>query len=321
MLSKMKVWWYCVMVSVCVNITFGRCCPCNKGKDKNNEKKKGVLYYKIVPDKEKGEVDISKVFSQNWYKERKGGVVQLVESDEDVEGNDVLKVSGKGNNWKIKDTKSNGLQNVGCTPSNNTWIIVNFTTLNEGTGNAGNSFIFYVDNISTFKNKKDNIFCSVFDWKRCYSIDILAANTENVMNMSFMFFNVNSALERDGKEESGSGLRGLDKLNVTNVESIRGMFLDAIYKKITLAQLSGWEFGKEKVDIRSLFYSKSDNLDFSDFWKELETKYVGKPFLFYATSVYGNGDLPRKAVFFENSYAVTDINTKLPTWWKHIQVK
>ena len=122
------------------------------------------------------------------------------------------------------------------------------------------------DNVSSY---------GVFEDIECYSIKIIAANTSALKSMKSMFFNVTSALERDGKEDTGPGLIGLDKLNVENVEDISMMFYHAIYKQTTLEQLKKWRFSGEKdVCITNLFASPVKYLDFAvlNDWNEPTNK-------------------------------------------------
>ena len=252
MLSNFDYLWkrlLCVCVCVCVNSTLGWCCDCPCWK-------KETLYFKI--DKTAQDEVIKKCINNTWYDKRQGEVLLLKEAEEG--DTDVLSVTGSGNNWEITD-QGKVLGSAGCNPEGNKWIIVKVTTWDDDSKSAGDSFIFYVDEITCIQ---DNWFSyCVFEEIECYSIEIIAANTRAVQNMHGMFYLVESALERDEKTDTGPGLIGLDKLNVENVEDIGSMFFKTIHKQATLDQLKGWRFsGENKVDIGYLFSSKVEGLNF-----------------------------------------------------------
>ena len=243
------LWKRLLCVCVCVNSTFGRCCHCCK--------KEETLYFKI--DKTAQDDDIKKCFNGPWCDAYTGKVLSLQQVNEN--GSDVLKVTGSDNEWEITDSLENKFKDDKCDSGKNKWIIVKVTTLQEGSKSAGDSFIFYVDDITSIR---DNGFSyGVFEEIKCYSINIIAANTRAVEDMIGMFYNVNSALEQDKGEKTAPGLIGLDKLNVENVEDIKFMFSSAIHKQATLNQLKKWRFsGENKVDIGYLFSSGVEGLKF-----------------------------------------------------------
>ena len=250
MLSNFDYLWkrlLCVCVCVCVNSTFGRCCHCCK--------KEETLYFKI--DKAGlGEEDIKKCFKGSWYKACEGKVLLLKEAEEG--DTDVLSVTGSGNKWTITDPQENKFKDDKCDSGKNKWIIVKVTTLQEGLEGAGDSFIFYVDEIESVDGT------GVFEEIWCYSIEIIAANTRAAQDMYGMFYHVESGLEKDMGKDIVPGLIGLDKLNVENVTNLRWMFCMAIHKQATLEQLKKWRFsGKKSVCITNLFSSKVKGLNFS----------------------------------------------------------
>ena len=238
-----------VCVCVCVNSTLGWCCDCCK--------KEETLYFKIDKTAQ-GEV-IKKCFNNTWYNKCKNKVLSLQQVNEN--GSDVLKVTGSDNKWEITDSLEKVLENADCNPDNNKWIIVKVITWNSKNKKAGDSFIFYVDEITLIQ---DNAFSyGVFENIRCYSIDIIAANTSAVESMKKMFFKVKSALEQNGKGDTTPGLIGLDKLNIENVEDIGSMFFNTIHKQATLDQLKGWRFSKSSVRVTNLFHATVAGLDFT----------------------------------------------------------
>ena len=211
------------------------------------------MYFKIDKTK-KDEDNIKKCFNNTWYNKCQNKVLLLQEVNKNDTG--VLSVTGSGNKWTITD-QGKVLENANCNPNNNKWIIVKVITWNEALKSAEDSFIFYVDDISSVNES------GVFDKIECYSIKIIAANTRAVQNMHGMFYLVESTLERDVDKATSPGLIGLDKLNVENVEDIGSMFFKTIHKQATLDQLKGWRFsGGNKVDIGCLFSSKVEGLNF-----------------------------------------------------------
>ncbi len=252
MLSNFDYLWKGLLcVCVCVNSTLGRCCHCPCWKEE-------TLYFKI--DEAGQDENIEKCFNGSWYKACGNKVLLLQETNEDNQN--VLKVTGSDNDLEITYSKENKFKNNACDSSKNKWIIVKVTTWDENSEGDGDSFIFYVDDITSIAGE-DRPY-GVFDNIKCYSIEIIAANTSAVQNMHGMFYFVESALEKDMEEDTTPGLIGLDKLNVENVTSMSFMFTMAIHKQATLEQLKKWRFsGENKVDIRCLFSSKVAGLDFT----------------------------------------------------------
>ena len=290
----------CVCVCVCVNSTFGRCCHCPCEKEE-------TLYFTKIDKNAQGEEDIKKCFNKTWYNECQNKVLSLQQVNEN--GSDVLKVTGSGNKWTITDPQGKVLGSAGCKPEGNKWIIVKVTILNDDSDCAGGSFIFYVDDIKSVKDENSDHY-GVFEEIKCYSIKIIAANTRGVEDMKCVFFQVHSALEEDGKKESGPGLIGLDKLNVENVKNIDWMFCSAIHKQATLDQLQEWRFsGDNKVGISCLFNATEKGLDFSilNGWRS-STK---KGTVFFIASSFSNGH-----VFVDSN---NKKDSTLPAWFGNIE--
>jgi hypothetical protein len=235
-----------------------------------------TLYFTKIDKAKKDENNIKKCFNGQWYDERQGTVLLLKEAKE----NDfnALRVTGSCNKWKITD-QGKVLGSANCNPNNNKWIIVKVITMNKNSKGVLNSFIFYMDDIDSFNRN------GVFEEIKCYSIDIIAANTSAVQDMYGMFYHVESALEKDMKKDTSPGLIGLKKLNVENVTTLRWTFSGAIHKQVTLKQLKKWRFsGKNKVDIGCLFSSKVEGLNFRvlDGWSSAKKS---KTFYFWQESL------------------------------------
>ncbi len=243
----------------------------NKGGNVETNTKEEILYYKIV---DKNDHSVQSCFCQNWYEQRKEGVVQLVSVKEKDNG-DVLEVIGKGNNWRIVDKNGNSFKYNNCDPSKNTWIIFSITLWDEAQQKPGETLTFYVDDISTFVRNKfnNNITTSVFYDVKCYALELLCANTANVENFSYLFCHFKSILEKDIPQLDESGLKGLEKLNVSNAHFMNNMFLVAIYKQTTINQLAKWVFSKQNdygIDISYIFSTLNRKLNFNvlDEWAD-----------------------------------------------------
>ena len=263
-----------------------------------SEEKKTLSFTKI--DKTDQEEVIKKCFNGRWYKACEGKVLLLKEAEEG--DTDVLSVTGSGNNWEITD-QGNVLKNANCNPNNNKWIIVKVITLDSKNKKAGDSFIFYVDEIKVVS------YSNVFDSIKCYSIEIIAANTSAVESMRGLFYHVESALEQNMGEGAGPGLIGLDKLNVENVKDIAVMFCSAIRKQATLEQLKKWRFsGKKDVDIDGLFSSAAGGLNFRvlDDWSKAEKS---------ETVIFITRPYTRKDVFIRNN----EYEFTAPNWYSNIK--
>ena len=262
------------------------------------DEKKEILYFKI--DEAGKDENIKKCFNETWYNKRQGKVLSLQKVKEN--GSGVLSVTCSGNNWEITNSKGDKFNDDNCDSDDNKWIIVEVLTLQEGSEGAWDSFIFYVDDITSFAGT------GVFEEIECYSIDILAANTSAVENMGSMFCQVTSALEKDMKKDAGPGLIGLDKLNVENVTGMSFMFYRTIHKQATLDQLKKWRFsGENDVCIAALFASQVEGLNFTvlDDWNNTTHGEI-VPFL--------RGGLNPETVFVDsNEYKFT-----APRWYGDI---
>ena len=293
----------CVCVCVCVNSTFGRCChcPCEKdnnhggGVDQSSESgdkeyedddtedeeseigdgdnsgsggKKGseggeeVLYYKLG---EKDESQMSVCFNEEWYNEKKDTVLLLEEAKEGDTG--AFKVSGAGNKWKIEDC--NGiLSGGGFDSSQNTWIIVKIA--DHGTYKV---FLCYDLSPITYWLGNMEIVSGVFGGVKCGYFTIMAANTQAVKDMRYLFSGLVASAEKDPNFKTNKGLIGLEKLNMESVEKAVGMLSEAIYKQVTLSSVAGWRFKANVVDISTLFFSRNNALNFKvlDKWRSDDT--------------------------------------------------
>jgi hypothetical protein len=288
----------------------------NNNKDGNDETntKEEILYYKIV---DKNDHSVQSCFCQNWYEQRKEGIVQLVSVKE--KGNDdVLEVIGKGNNWRIVDKDGNNFNYSNCDPSKNTWIIFSITLWDSHNQKPGETLTFYVDDISWWQgevivNRDFNFELSAFLNDECYTWTLLHANTANVRSFNDLFWYFSSVLEKD-ENTNLPGLIGLEKFNMTNALNISRMFSGAIYKQDTLSQLSKWKFGDDRINITELFQSSSSKeLDFHalDGWatncNDKETKFI-------IFAIHTEKD--KKEIFFSSSNP--DVN-KLPAWFTKIR--
>ena len=285
----------------------------NKGGNVETNTKEEILYYKIV---DKNDHSVQSCFCQNWYEQRKEGIVQLVMCQKE-DNDDVLEVIGKGNNWRIVDKDGNSFKYNNCDPSKNTWIIFSITLWDEAKQKPGEILTFYVDDISWWQGEVsvngDFIFeLSAFLNVECYTWTLLHANTANVRSFNDLFWDFSSVLEKDEKAKL-PGLKGLEKFNMTNALNISRMFSGAIYKQDTLSQLSKWKFGDNRINITELFHSSSsEELDFHalDGWatncNDKETKFMLPE---------GATDDSKKEIFFSSSNP--DVN-KLPNWFTKI---
>ncbi len=143
------------------------------------------------------------------------------------------------------------------------------------------------------------------------SLQILAANTQLLKDMVFMFNGVMSYLEQDiTNKPTTSGLSGLEKLNVEGVSSLNRAFMGSICKQETLNQLAGWRFSADKVDILHSFSSISKDLDFKvlDNWKY---KIGGGDVSFYAACEL-------KDIFLDRQEPNKD---KRPSWYEKINIR
>lgn len=147
---------------------------------------------------------------------------------------------------------------VGSGSKEKTWIIFKITTCDKGNAKAGETFIFYVNDINSFGEEWEFEFPrmahGIFYGVECYSIEIMAANTENVKNVMCMFYWTKSHLEQD--KDSPSVLIGLDRLNMRCVDYLSYMFCSALYKQSTLDSLAVGRFNASNVWARAPFRCK-----------------------------------------------------------------
>ncbi|MBQ2349840.1 MAG: hypothetical protein II393_00985 [Cytophagales bacterium] len=159
----------------------------------------------------------------------------------------------KGNK-KLKYTKGNGLPG-NIKKSKQKWAIFKVTTLKEDNNKKqkGDSHIFYCSDVSTLND------CGLFEEVKCWSIKILAANTQGVETFYAMFYKTNSYLERCVTGNKKSGFIGLGKLNLSGAKNLSMMFYEALYKQKTVDSLKDWIL-KNGADISQMFYVGINNL-------------------------------------------------------------
>jgi hypothetical protein len=284
----------------------------NNNNEEISEDESEPYYYQIIDDFGNCAKDC---FYSHWYKVRSDSVIRLRRIKEKKDN--ALEVTGNGNMWTITGNNDSGLNKKNYNPENKTWIIFSITLWDIHNQKPGETLTFYVDEISLWKGNLEfegHTFkdLSAFNGVKCYTWTLLHANTANVRSFSDLFCHFSSVLEEDEKTNL-SGLKGLEKLNVTNASSISRMFFGAIYKQNTLNQLSKWKFGIDYVTITKLFHSSSsEELDFHalDGWATNCDNKNPK----FMIAVYATDD-SRKETFFSSSNP--DVN-KLPKWYKKI---
>jgi hypothetical protein len=284
----------------------------NNNNEETSEDESEPYYYQIINDSGNCAKDC---FYRHWYKVRSDSVIRLKRIKEKKDN--AWEVTGNGNMWTITGNNDSGLNKKNYNPENKTWIIFKITTWDSRTEKPGNSYIFYVDDISLWKGGLEfdgNILkdLSAFKGVKCYTWTLLHANTANVTNFSDLFCHFSSVLEKD-KKTNRSGLKGLEKLNMTKALIISKMFFCAIYKQDTLSQLSKWKLAHGYIDITELFHSSSsEELDFHalDGWATNCMNEDTKFLIFRAIT-----DAKKKETFF--SFPNPDVN-KLPNWYAKI---
>ncbi|MBQ2350295.1 MAG: hypothetical protein II393_03410 [Cytophagales bacterium] len=205
---------------------------------KENEKQK-ALYFKIqgraIDDNGLG--CFGKYWFEEYKKEKGNNSILLYELTEqpDVQEKEVgTLVCSKGNK-ELQYTKGGDLPDD-LKDSDDKWAIFKVTTLKEYNNEKkeGESHIFYCSDVSSFYNN------GLFEEVYCWSIEILAANTQSVNNFSYMFYDTNSYLELIDNDPDKPGLIGLDKLDVSEADNLKRMFSEALYKQKTVDSLKDW---------------------------------------------------------------------------------
>ena len=238
------------------NCEYSRCAGCCK-----NCCRKEDLYFKI----EVGAIDNNnlKCFGEGWFEEyqkkkadNNNNAILLYKLTEQHD------VKNRADGTLVYSQKSKELQyrNGGDLPaslkdSDNKWAIFKVTTLKEDNNEEqeGDSHIFYCSDVSSIDNN------GLFELVRCWSIEILAANTKKVKDFSFMFKKTKSSLEQDTKKQNKSGFIGLEKLDVSSAKFLMKMFTNALFKQETINSLRRWRL-QGNARISKMFYVDINNL-------------------------------------------------------------
>ena len=181
--------------------------------------------------------------------------------------------------------------------SDNKWAIFKVTTLNDGE-KAGNSHIFYCSDVSSLNSN------GLFEAIECWSIEILAANTQRVEDFCNMFKETKSYLEQDTKKPGASGFIGLEELDLSGANNLAAMFRMALFKQKTINSLSELRL-QDNANIRQMFYVDKNNFVDEN----------GPDFSVLNRWIKGNGVQfgYRYDIFFQGDYNAQD-NDKLPEW-------
>ena len=189
-------------------------------KKKNDNNKDTILLYKLTEQKNK---------------EKEAGIL----------------VYSKGSK-NLKYTNGGSFPND-LKDSDNKWAIFKVTTLNkDNKATPGESHIFYCSDVSSIVN--DGLFKQV----RCYSIEILAAQTTEVKNFHSMFYDTKSSLEKDNEQQDKPGFIGLEELDLSSADRLSYMFYKALFKQKTINSLGGLRL-RDKAYISYMFYVDTDD--------------------------------------------------------------
>ena len=101
----------------------------------------------------------------------------------------------------------------------------------------------------------------MFEEIDCWSIEILAANTQGVETFCAMFYKTNSYLERYVTGHKKSGFIGLEKLNLSGAKNLSMMFYMALFKQETINSLHTWHL-RNNADISQMFFVQENSLSF-----------------------------------------------------------
>ncbi|MBQ2350165.1 MAG: hypothetical protein II393_02705 [Cytophagales bacterium] len=224
-------------------------------KDNENAEEKKDLYFKI----KEGAIYNNKLgcFGNGWFGEynikrrnKHNDTILLYELEEqpDVSKKEVGTLVYSQKNKKLEYTEDNDLP-YNLKDSDNKWAIFKVTTLKKVNNQEqkGDSYIFYCSDVSTLDSH------GLFERVRCYSIEILAANTQRVNTFSSMFWYTVSLLEQDTNQPDASGFIGLEKLDLSSAKKLSEMFYMALFKQETIDSLSTWRL-LNSAYISQMFY-------------------------------------------------------------------
>ena len=177
------------------------------------------------------------------------------------------------------------------------WAIFKVTTL-KNEKQKGNSHIFFCSDVSSIGNN------GLFEEIDCWSIEILAANTQRVEDFCNMFKETKSYLEQDTKKPGASGFIGLEELDLSGANNLAAMFRMALFKQKTINSLSELRL-QDNANIRQMFYVDKNNFVDEN----------GPDFSVLNRWIKGNGVQfgYRYDIFFQGDYNAQD-NDKLPEW-------
>ncbi|MBQ2350103.1 MAG: hypothetical protein II393_02385 [Cytophagales bacterium] len=238
---------YCSWGCSCCADCYKKCCGKEDNKNEiennNNEtseenKEQKDLYFKI----QEGTIDNNKLgcFGNEWFKRYNMKIkynhnnTVLLYGLEEQQG-----VPNGTDGTLVYSPKSKKLQytNGGSFPkdlkdSDNKWAIFKVTALNkDNKATPGESHIFYCSDVSSLDKY------GLFEEIECWSIEILAANTQGVETFRAMFHETKSYLEQDIKKPGASGFIGLEKLDLSSAWVLSYMFYNALFKQETINSL------------------------------------------------------------------------------------
>ena len=309
---------YCSWGCSCCADCYKKCCGKgdNKNENNNNEtseenKEQKDLYFKI--EGEAIDNNDFKCFGNGWFEEYKN------KKDKDKNSILLYKLTEQKNKEEeagtlvySKENEKLQYRNGGDLPaslkdSDNKWAIFKVTTLREANNQKqkGDSHIFYCSDVSSLSK------FGLFERVMCWSIEILAANTQRVETFCCMFYMTKSYLEQDAKQPGASGFIGLEKLDLSSAKNLEYMLYNALFKQETINSLQTWHLINGPL-ISKMFYMDISKFvdqnapDFSVLKKWIDKNDVD---LEYAIGSKYN-------IFFQGEDKGQN-NDKLPKWYKH----
>ena len=248
------------------------CCDCFKGgikedeEIKENEKIGGEGEEEKKEDEKKEDENITAESLVNgfWLDNKKGLVLMIFKKEKN---DNVFTSTENGNEFSFKLDESNKLKKTDQNENEDELKLENKLNLGEQTyalfeikPKDGNTVYLYCSDVESSdgessdveSNEDDNECCGIFEETTHVSISVIACDTENVMNMAYMFYACDNLTELD-----------LKNFNTTKVTNMKSMFSSCN----SLKEIDIKNFNTTKVtNMQYMFYKcrSLKNLKFGD---------------------------------------------------------
>ena len=215
------------------------CCDCFKEEEKNKEKKEDKEKDENKEKKKNENITAESLVNENWFNAKKNLVLMIFKKEDD---NDIFTSTENGDKISFKfDEKDNSKIVYQNEAENKLKLNGKKYAFFEIKTNTDKTVYLYCNDIESYED-----IGGIFEETTHVSISVIACDTENVMDMEYMFFKCSSLKELD-----------LKNFNTKNVTDMRSMFSWCI----NLTKLKfGVNFNTENVTNMGYMFNYCQNL-------------------------------------------------------------